>query len=261
MYAWPKLLFLVVISLFILPLAARAALYAFEERPASWRHADWSSIGMLPKAREHPEARILVLSGRAGGLKGLVAVHSWIVIKRENARAWTRFDVVGWGNPLRLNGWVPDGRWFGDTPYVVADVRGDAAERLIPKIEAAVEEYRYVNAGDYRIWPGPNSNTFVATVLRAVPELGATLPPNAVGKDFREEGFYVGLTGSRTGIELSLWGALGFKIGWVEGLELNFLGLVSGFDVRYPALKLPGFGRLPLPFPSLNLAAWTHSPR
>ena len=37
---------------------------------------------------------------------------------------------------------------------------------------------------DYRIWPGPNSNSFVAHVLREVPELGTTLPPNATGRDF-----------------------------------------------------------------------------
>src|SRR6266567_1839912 len=48
-------------------------------------------------------------------------------------------------------------------------------------------------AGDYRIWPGPNSNSFVATILRAVPELAVSLPPNAVGRDFRD-GIYAGLT-------------------------------------------------------------------
>jgi hypothetical protein len=37
---------------------------------------------------------------------------------------------------------------------------------------------------------------------------------------------------------------LGVKVGWVEGVELNFFGLVAGLDLRHPALKLPGFGRL-----------------
>jgi hypothetical protein len=36
------------------------------------------------------------------------------------------------------------------------------------------------------MWPGPNSNTFTAAVLRAVPELAILLPPNAIGKDFRD---------------------------------------------------------------------------
>jgi hypothetical protein len=93
------------------------------------------------------------------------------------------------------------------------------------------------------MWPGPNSNTFTASVLRAVPELEATLPPNALGKDFRPYP-YLGLTDSGTGIEASLWGLLGVKVGWVEGVELNFFGLVAGLDLRHPALKLPGFGRL-----------------
>ena len=49
---------------------------------------------------------------------------------------------------------------------------------------------------------------------------------------------------SGTGFEVNLWGLLGFKIGWVEGLEVNVLGLVAGVDFRHPALKLPGYGRL-----------------
>ncbi len=72
-----------IIALFLLPVAAQAALYAMSGGPRSWRDADWSSIGSLPPARAHPEARVLVLSGRTGGWKGVVAVHSWIVFKRE----------------------------------------------------------------------------------------------------------------------------------------------------------------------------------
>ena len=74
-----------------------------------------------------------------------------------------------------------------------------------------------------------------------MPELGATLPPNAVGRDFRPYP-YVGLSDSGTGIEASLWGLIGVKLGWVEGVELNLLGLVAGLDLRHPALKVPGFG-------------------
>jgi hypothetical protein len=35
-------------------------------------------------------------------------------------------------------------------------------------------------------------------------------------------------------------------IGWIEGIELNFLGLIAGLDVRRPAIKLPGWGRIGL---------------
>jgi hypothetical protein len=238
-----KTVLLALITLFLLPVAARAALFAFEDRPTSWRNADWSSTGSLPSAAAHPDARILVFSGRTGGWKGVVAVHSWIVFKGDNAKSWTRYDVVGWGNPVRLNGWAPDGRWYGTPPTVVADIKGGAAQALIPSIEQAVRDYRFANAGDYRMWPGPNSNTFVATVLRAIPELQAMLPPNAIGRDYRPDP-YAGWSDSGTGVEANLWGLLGLKVGWVEGLEVNLLGLVLGLDLREPALKLPAFGRI-----------------
>lgn len=66
---------------------------------------------------------------------------------------------------------------------------------LVPKIEVAVEAYRFASAGDYRIWPEPNSNSFTVAVLRAVPELGVSLPANAIGHDSCP-GFYAGLTGT-----------------------------------------------------------------
>jgi len=232
-----------ILALFIFPLAFHAALYASKDHPASYRDADWSSVSMLPPAPAEREARLLVFTGRTGRWKGIFAVHSWVVFKPENASNWSRYDVLGWGKPVRSNGWAPDGRWFGDTPRILVDVHGSAAAALIPKVRAAIESYSYNEYGDYRIWPGPNSNTFTAAVLRAVPELQTTLPPNALGKDFRDRP-YLGLTDSGTGIEASLWGALGLKVGWVEGIEFNFLGLVAGLDLRHLAVKLPGFGRL-----------------
>ena len=251
--SWRKIIMLTLLTLFLLPVAARAALFVFEDRPDSWRNADWSSIGALPAANEHPEARILVLSGRAGGLKGVVAVHSWIVFKRKNAANWTRYDVVGWGNPVRQNGWAPDGRWYGTAPTVIADVKGAQAEAMIPAIEQAVKDYRYANYGDYRLWPGPNSNSFVAAILRAVPEMQASMPPNAIGRDFRASP-YIGWTDSGTGVEANLFGLLGIKAGWIEGFEMNVLGLVAGFDIREPALKLPAFGRIALSASRANAA-------
>lgn len=238
-----KVLVHILIVLFLLPIAARAILYAFDDAPRSWRDADWSSTGSLPAAGDFPDARVVVFSGRTGGWKGVLAVHSWVVVKARGAQSWTRYDVVGWGNPVRIDGWPPDGRWYGNMPTVIADLRGEAAAALIPRINAAVQGYPYSHAGDYRIWPGPNSNTFVATVLRAAPELGTTMPSNAVGRDFRPWP-YAGLTDSGTGIEASLWGLLGVKVGWVEGVEVNVLGLVAGLDLRHPAVKIPGFGRI-----------------
>jgi hypothetical protein len=123
-------------------------------------------------------------------------------------------------------------------------VDGEEASRLIPKIRHIIENYKFRAYGDYSAWPGPNSNTFVRAVLDAVPELKAVLPPTAIGKDYPYEGDWLGLTASRTGAYVSLGGYLGLTIGWVEGFEINFFGAVLGLDLRRPALKLPGIGRL-----------------
>ena len=238
-----KLIMLTILAVFLVPLIARAALYAAGDGPRSWRDADWSSTGLLPPAGEYKPARVIVFTGKAGAWKGIFAVHSWIVLKPAGAREWTRYDVVGWGNPVRTNNWPVDGRWFGNAPVAIADISGADAEKLIPRIEAAVRDYGFSHAGDYRIWPGPNSNSFTAAILRAVPELGVALPPNAVGRDFRDR-LYAGRTDSGTGVELNLAGFAAVKLGWVEGFEVDLLGLVAGLALRHPGVKLPGFGRI-----------------
>jgi Protein of unknown function (DUF3750) len=183
-------------------------------------------------------------AARTGRWRGIFAHHSWIVVKEANARRYTRFDKVGWGSPVRTDGWPADGRWFGHPPEVILALDGAEAERVIPKIRAAVQDYPYRSFGDYRVWPGPNSNTFVAHVLDAVPELGAALPPTAIGKDWQPRDRWLGWTPSRTGVRVSLGGFAGITVGWVEGLEVNVLSLVAGLDIRRPALKLPGWGRI-----------------
>ena len=234
---------LLIFAIFLAPILARAAFYAAGDGARSWRDADWSSTGTLPQAAAYEPARLIVFTGTTGAWKGIFSVHSWIVIKRAGATSWTRYDVVGWGHPVRANGWPADGRWYGNMPVAIADISGAEAERLIPRVEQAVRSYDYNRAGDYRIWPGPNSNSFTAAILRAVPELKVALPPNAVGRDYRH-GFYAGATDSGTGLELNLYGLAALKLGWVEGIEVNLLGLVAGLDLRHPAVKLPGFGRI-----------------
>jgi hypothetical protein len=239
---------LAVFLFFVVPILARAALYMASDAPRSWRNADWSSAGLLPAATEFSPARVVIFTGAAGAWKGVFSLHSWVVLKRANGSTWRRYDVVGWGEPIRLNNWPIDGKWYGNKPEILADISDPDAEHLIARIEEAVKTYDYGQYGDYRIWPGPNSNSFIAAVLRSVPELGLALPPNAVGRDFRY-GFYMGRTDSGTGLEINLHGLAGVKLGWVEGFEINLLGLVAGLDFRHPGLKLPGFGRIGLGAP------------
>jgi len=236
---------LTLLMVFLAPIGVKAILWSFDE-PRNWQTARWSSAGILPEAASDPEARIVVFAARTAGWRGIFAVHTWIVVKPAGADAYTRYEVTGFGRPLRINGRPPDAYWLGDRPRIVADIRGALAAAAIPKIEAAIMAYPYTEYGDYRMWPGPNSNTFVATVLRAAPELEVAMPPEAIGKDYRVDGAMFGRTASRTGIEASLYGLLGIKVGRVEGVELNLLTLVAGVDAQHPALKIPAFGRIDL---------------
>ena len=233
--------------LIIVPVALSSIRYLLGGRRGDWKTADRSSAGLLPEASEHPDAVIRVYAARTVRWRGIFAVHSWIVVKERGARRYTRYDYTAWGEPIRVDGFAPDGRWFGALPEAVVSVDGAQAERLIPKIRAVVENYKFSALGDYRPWPGPNSNTFVQAALDAVPELKAVLPPTAIGKDFPYHGGWAGRTPSGTGVFASLGGYLGLTIGWVEGIELNFFCGVLGLDLRRPALKFPGLGRLGLP--------------
>ncbi|MEH2503074.1 hypothetical protein V1290_001885 [Bradyrhizobium sp. AZCC 1578] len=233
--------------LMLVPMAVSAVKYLLGDRRANWQTADRSSAGLLAKASEHTDAVIRVFAARTVRWRGIFAVHTWIVVKERGASRYSRYDYTAWGEPIRIDGFQADGRWFGEIPETVVSLDGPKAEALIPKIRSVIETYKFRANGDYSAWPGPNSNTFIQAILDAVPELEAVLPPTAIGKDYPYHGNWAGFTPSRTGVFASLGGYLGLTIGWIEGIELNFFGGVLGFDIRRPALKLPGVGRLGLP--------------
>jgi hypothetical protein len=206
--------------------------------------------GQAPDPASTQEAVLQVYAARTVGWRGVLAVHTWIALKPSGARAYTRYEVMGWGvdrgaPALRINRTGPDNYWFGCRPEVVVDRRGEGVDGLIEDVEAAVKAYPY--PASYRTWPGPNSNTFTAYVGRAVPGLRLELPPTAIGKDYLPGPALAGLSPSGTGVQLSLLGLAGITVGWEEGFELNLLGLTFGLDVRRPALKLPAVGRVGVP--------------
>ena len=239
-----KLGLLLFVLFYLLPLAASATLYRLDGTGTGWQTADRSSAGLLPSPASSPAAVVRVFSAQTVRWRGIFATHSWIVLKPAGAAAYTRYDYTAWGEPIRMNGFEPDGRWFGRLPEVVFAADGPAAEAMIPRVQAAVRDYAWRKQGDYRAWPGPNSNTFVAAVLDAVPGIPATLPPTAIGKDYPYDGRWLRRTPSGTGVRLSLGGYAGVTLAWVEGFELNILGAVAGLDLRRPAIKLPGLGRI-----------------
>jgi len=212
-----------------------------------WRSGSRAAAGLAPDPATTPEAVVQVYGARSLGLKGVLGLHTWIAAKPAGAAHYTVYEVFGWrvrhGLPaLRVSQRTPDGRWFGYTPEVLTERRGAAAAAVIADIEAAVTAYPY--ADSYRMWPGPNSNTFTAFVARRAPGLGLDLPPTAVGKAYLAPGQVLAPAPSGTGYQLSLFGVLGVVAAWEEGVEVNLLGLGFGVDPLDLAIRLPGIGRL-----------------
>ncbi|MBX9459264.1 MAG: DUF3750 domain-containing protein [Rhizobium sp.] len=232
-----------VFCVYLVPGLAAAGIWAARERPANWREAKWASSELLPDPAKSREARVTIFAAKTGGMKGAFAVHSWIVLKPKDGARFDRYDVVGWGQPVRRNGYEPDGYWYSNAPQTVWEASGTEAERLIPKIEAAIEAYPHNQRGAYRMWPGPNSNSFVAHILRTVPEIDAVLPPNAVGRDYLSDGGFYHFDPAGD-LNLTLYGLFGISAGMKSGFEMHLFGLVAGVDFRRPAIKIPAFGRI-----------------
>ena len=214
-----------------------------------WSEARWDSAGLAPDPATTPDAVVQVYAARAWGWKGIFAVHTWLIMKREGAVRYDRYEVVGWGvrhgrPAVQRDMRAIDGYWAGNPPHIVVDRRGPKVEALIGRIETAIEAYPYPS--QYRSWPGPNSNTFIAHIARSVPELGIELPPTAIGKDYLANGNLFASTPSGTGYQMSVLGLLGLSLGRDEGLELNLLGLTLGIDPLDVAIKLPAVGRIGL---------------
>lgn len=229
--------------------AAGAVLVALAIGGASgqdWRTASREPVGLAPDPAATPEAVVQVYGARAVRWRGYFGVHTWIAAKPTGAPHYTVYEVVGWrlrwdDSSVVISNRAPDGRWYGNAPELLAEKRGDGVDALIARIDKAARSYPY--AGEYTVWPGPNSNTFTAWVARAVPELELDLPATAIGKDYMEDGV-ISKPPSGSGMQLSLFGLLGLIVSDVEGVELNVLGLTFGLNPFAPALKLPLIGRV-----------------
>jgi hypothetical protein len=92
----------------------------------------------------------------------------------------------------------------------------------------------------YRAWPGPNSNTYVAWVLRRS-GVSADLSPKAIGKDWL--GWVgAGTTTTGTGVQFSS-PLVGLTVGARDGIAVAILCLSFGVKLSPPSLKTP-FGSL-----------------
>src|SRR5438105_13068727 len=131
-----------------------------------WRTATHRSAGLAPDPATHREAVVQVYVSRAFGWRGAFAVHSWLAAKRPNADRYTRYEVIGWyarggGSSVSISdSSAPDAEWYGAAPSLILDLRGADAETVLSKLPQAAADYPHT--ASYRVWPGPNSNTFIA---------------------------------------------------------------------------------------------------
>ena len=186
------------------------------------------------------EPVVQVWGARARGFKGIFGVHSWIAVKPGGATEYTVYEVIGWrlrrtDTAVVVRTRAPNS-WLGAEGALYAETRGRGVVALIQRFDTLAREYPYANT--YTLWPGPNSNTFVAWIARAMPELEADLPATAIGKDYRG---LVGasITSGGTGLQIET-PLVGLKIGATEGLEIHVLALTFGIDWYPFALKVPG---------------------
>ncbi len=186
----------------------------------------------------------MILAARTGRWKGIFAEHMSIILKPAGAAKWTRYDVVGWGNPVRRDDYPADAFWYGNRPRILYSLDGPQAQALVPHIEASIAHYPYQNRGDYVVWPGPNSNSFVAWVVRHTEGFNAELSSVAVGKDYLGPGLAFEPAPSKTGWSASAFGIIGVTLAREEGFELSLLGSTIGIDFNDAAIKLPALGKL-----------------
>ncbi|NVK40847.1 MAG: DUF3750 domain-containing protein [Oceanospirillaceae bacterium] len=154
-----------------------------------WRTASREPAGIAPDPATTQEAVIQVYGAPAWGWRGWFAIHTWIAAKPSNADGYTVYEVIGWrqrsGLPvLRIETDYPDRYWFGERPDLLLDRRGPGVDALIDAVDQAAQAYPWKH--EYRVFPGPNSNTFPAWIAEQVPELGLELPFSAIGSGWAE---------------------------------------------------------------------------
>jgi hypothetical protein len=175
---------------------------------------------------------------------GAVAVHHHFLTFDSAEGRWHRWDLwqhadrggTSWGHVHR-DLLSPASGVGGEPPVTVREWRGDEARALLRALDRS-SEYPY--RGRYLAWPGPNSNTYPAWVLREA-GVSCDMDPRSLGSNYLGR-VGVGRTTTATGVQAEC-ALLGVKVGLEDGVELHFLGFVFGLDAWPPAIKTP-LGRL-----------------
>ena len=156
-----------------------------------WRAASREPAGIAPDPLHTKEAVLQVYGADAWSWRGWFAIHTWIAAKRTGETSYRVYDVVGWrahyGQPvMQITRDFPDRYWFGEKPVILKEHRGPGVDALIDAVDRAARAYPWKTT--YRVFPGPNSNTFTAWIGRQVPELELDLPFSAIGSGYQSSG-------------------------------------------------------------------------
>ncbi len=116
---------------------------------------------------------------------GAIAWHYWFVVCDDTGRhRWEVWQTKNAGGTcighVHCDLKDPDDGVGGGPSRRVMEWDGEAARRLCEVLKNA-KAYPYCE--HYRMWPGPNSNTFVAWVLREA-GIEHALDPRAIGRTF-----------------------------------------------------------------------------
>ena len=199
---------------------------------------------------------VRVYYARSTSIIGACGCHPWVALKERGGTSWESHQVIGWRLWMGMESCVdrrvgpPDRLWFGQTPVLAGELVGAAADAAIPRVRAAAASYAH--GAKYRLCPGPNSNTFVAHLIRHG-GLRVALPPHAVGKDYVIDspcGPYgcCQRAASGTGVQASLCGCgcIGATCAVAEGLRCQLCLLEFGLSPWRLHIYWPGLGTIRL---------------
>jgi hypothetical protein len=144
---------------------------------------------IAPDPETHAGPVIQVYGADVWGVRGHFAIHTWVATKNRGEPTYTIYQVIGWrlqreGTAVSITQGMPDRPWFRSPAILLHEVKGPAAAALIPQVAQAARDYPY--AGEYVMWPGPNSNSFTEWIAQEVPELELDLPFKAIGKNWMQ---------------------------------------------------------------------------
>ncbi len=181
----------------------------------------------------HDIGYVAVLSGEMPFAIDQVARHAWIIVHLPGHTDFVRCELLGSGScgttsdPFSIFG---GGRVAMHEFYFTP-----RALEIASCLEKQSTRYNEDHP-DYWPIPGPNSNTFVDTLLRRC-DIHVDLPTTAIGKDYRGP-VGISTTSGGTGVQLESW-IVGLRLGLKEGVEVHLFSLGVGVDVWPPAILVP----------------------